>query len=86
MASLEARISPEIEALLQKAADLQGVSLDEFVVASVQAEAHRVIKRHQLLELTLEDSAAFVDTLLNPPPPKAALIRAAQRYQDFMSN
>jgi uncharacterized protein (DUF1778 family) len=45
-ARLEARISPETKALLQKAADLQGRTLTDFVIASVQAEACRVIAQY----------------------------------------
>lgn len=84
-ARLEARITPEIKALLQKAADLEGRTLTDFVVASVQAEAHRVIQRHQVLQLSLEDSEAFVDALLNPPEPNDSLQSAALRYKQVIS-
>lgn len=85
-ARLEARISPETKALLQKAADLEGRSLTDFVVSSVQAEAQRVIKQHQTLKLSLEDSEAFVEALLNPPQPNEALKSAALRYKQVMSD
>ncbi len=39
IARLEARITPETKALLQKAADLEGRTLTDFVISSVQAEA-----------------------------------------------
>jgi uncharacterized protein (DUF1778 family) len=84
-ARLEARVSPEIKALLQKAADLEGRSLTDFIVASVQAEALRVIQQHQTLKLSLEDSEAFVDAILNPPKPNDALKAAAVRYKQVMS-
>lgn len=80
-ARLEARISPDTKALLQKAADLEGRTLTDFVVATVQAEALRVIEQHQTLKLNLEDSEAFVNALLNPPQPNDALKAAAQRYK-----
>jgi len=85
MARLEARISPETKALLQKAADLEGRTLTDFVIASVQAEAYRVIEKHQTLKLSIEDSQAFVDALLNPPQPNDALKAAALRYKQVMS-
>ncbi|MFP4220353.1 MAG: DUF1778 domain-containing protein [Phormidium sp.] len=80
---LEARISPETKALIQiqKAADLQGRTLTDFVVASVQAEAYKVIERHQSLNLSREDSEAFIEALLNPPEPNDALKSAASRYK-----
>ena len=85
MARLEARVSPETKALLQKAADLEGRTLTDFVVASVQAEAYRVIEQHQTLKLSIEDSEAFVDALLNPPKPNDALKAAALRYKQVVS-
>lgn len=85
MARLEARITPEIKALLQKAADLEGRTLTDFVVATVQREAYRVIEQHQRLKLSIEDSEVFVDALLNPPKPNEALKAAALRYKQVIS-
>ncbi len=85
MARLEARISPETKALLQKAAELEGRTLTDFVVASVLAEARRVIQQHQTLQLSLADSEAFVDALLNPVQPNEDLQAAAQRYKQVIS-
>ncbi|NEQ98876.1 MAG: DUF1778 domain-containing protein [Cyanothece sp. SIO2G6] len=81
MARLEARITPETKALFQKAASLEGRTLTDFVVASVQAEANRVIQKHQILKLSVDDSEAFVDALLNPPEPNDSLKAAALRYE-----
>ncbi|AUT04543.1 hypothetical protein CLI64_27940 [Nostoc sp. CENA543] len=86
IARLEARVSPETKALLQKAADLEGRTLTDFIVASVQAEALRVIQKHQILQLSLEDSEAFVDALLNPPQPNNALRKAAIKYQQVIKD
>ncbi|MDJ1174416.1 DUF1778 domain-containing protein [Roseofilum capinflatum] len=84
-ARLEARISQETKALVQKAADLEGRTLTDFVVASVQAAAYKVIEEHQTLKLSIEDSEAFVDAILNPPKPNEALKSAALRYKQTMS-
>lgn len=85
-ARLEARISPETKALLQNAADLQGRTLTDFVVSTVRAEAMRVIREHQILTLSLEESEAFVETILNPPPPNDALKAASRRYKDAIAD
>ncbi len=85
IARLEARVSPETKALLQKAADLEGRTLTDFVAASAQAEAYRVIEKHQTLKLNAEDSIAFVKALLNSPQPNDALQAAALRYKQVMS-
>ena len=86
IARLEARISTETKYLLQKAADLEGRTLTDFVIASVQAEAYRVIEKHQKLKLNLEDSQAFVNALLNPPPPNEALKKAALKHKQLISS
>jgi uncharacterized protein (DUF1778 family) len=78
---LEARINPETKALIQKAADLEGRTLTDFVVTSVQTAASRVIEQHQSLKLSIEDSEAFVEAILNPPKPNDALNAAASRYK-----
>ncbi|MDV3001989.1 MAG: hypothetical protein N5P05_003595 [Chroococcopsis gigantea SAG 12.99] len=80
---LEARISPETKALVQRAADLQGRTVTDFVIASIQEAAYVVIKEHQALHLGVEDSEAFVEALLNPPEPNEALKSAALRYKKF---
>jgi uncharacterized protein (DUF1778 family) len=85
-ARLEVRISPEIKALIQKAADLEGRSLTDFVVATVQAAACKVIEQHQILKLSVEDSEAFVNAILNPPKPNNSLKSAAVRYKQFRFN
>ena len=85
IARLEASVSPETKALLQKAADLQGRTLTDFVVATLRAEACRVIEENKILKLELEDSEALVNALLNPPKPNEALKAAALRYKKVMS-
>ncbi|MEC4813138.1 MAG: DUF1778 domain-containing protein [Scytonema sp. PMC 1069.18] len=86
MARLEARVNPEIKALWQKAADLEGVTLTDFVIASVQAAACKVIEKHQTLKLSMDDAEAFVEALLNPPQPNDALLAAASRYKQLRQN
>jgi uncharacterized protein (DUF1778 family) len=86
MARLEARVNSEIKALWQKAADLEGVTLTDFVIASVQSAACRVIEQHQTLKLSVEDAEAFVEAILNPPQPSDALKAATLRYQQVMQN
>jgi uncharacterized protein (DUF1778 family) len=84
-ARLEARLSQEIKALVQKAADLEGRTLTDFVISSVQAAAYKVIEQHQTLKLSLEDSEAFANAVLNPPQPNEALKSAALRYKKTIS-
>lgn len=76
-ARIEARIAPDALAIVRRAAELQGRSVSDFVVAAAQAEAHRLIEQTQIIRLSIEDQHAFAAAILNPPPPTPALRRAA---------
>lgn len=81
---LAARVTPEQKALLQRAADLAGQTLTEFVVDSAQATALREIEAHELIQLTRQDSERVADALLNPPDPAPSLQAAVQRYRQLL--
>jgi uncharacterized protein (DUF1778 family) len=83
-ARLEARISVEQKAVLQQAAALSGRTLSEFVVASAQEAASRVIQEHETIRLSRAEQIAFVSALLNPPAPNARLRQAAKAYRKLM--
>ena len=79
-ARLEARIAPETLALVKRAAELQGRSVSDFVVAAAQEAAQRTIEETSIIRLSAEDQRRFVDLLLNPPPPAPALLRAKEAH------
>jgi uncharacterized protein (DUF1778 family) len=78
---LEARLSRTQKSLIQHAADLEGRSLTDFVINCSQAAAKKIIREHEVIQLTAKQSELFVDALLHPPKPNAALKRAIKRYQ-----
>jgi uncharacterized protein (DUF1778 family) len=78
---LEARVTPEQKELLQQAAALEGTSLTDFVVRSAQRAAEQTIRDHAVIALTTRESQAFVEALLEPPPPNAALRAAVEHYR-----
>lgn len=79
-ARLEARISADQKDLFQKAAELQGRTLTDFVIASVHAAAVRTIEDMHAIRLTARESRAFADAMLNPREPTPRLKAAARRY------
>ena len=83
-ARLEARVSREIKEQWQKAAAIAGLTLTDFVIASVQAKAQEVIQQHQIIKLSVDDSKAFAEAILNPSQPNNALSSAASRYKKFL--
>jgi uncharacterized protein (DUF1778 family) len=83
-ARLEARITPDLQALLKRAAELEGRSVTDFVVTAAQEAAERRIERAQVIRLSLEDQRAFVEAILNPPEPTPALQRAFRRHRELI--
>jgi uncharacterized protein (DUF1778 family) len=79
-ARLEARITPDALAVVRRAAELQGRSVSDFVVAAAQEAANRTIAETQIVRLSVEDQRAFAEAIINPPQPSPALIRAAEAH------
>ena len=75
-ARLEARIAPKALAIVRRAAEPQGRSVSDFVVAAAHDAAQRAIEEAQLIRLSVEQQRCLVDLLLNPPSPAPALRRA----------
>ena len=85
-ARLEARIAPDALALVRRAAELQGRSVSDFVVAAAQEAASRTIEETQIIRLSVEDQRAFAEAILNPPKPLPALRRAAAAYRSLIAD
>ena len=78
---IEARISPDALAIVKRAAEIQGRSVSDFVVAAAQEAAHRTIEETQIIRLSVEDQRAFAEAILDPPPLAPAMERAIERYR-----
>ena len=52
-ARLEARISTDLHAMLKRAAELQGRTMTDFVVAAVQDATQRAIEQAEVIRLSL---------------------------------
>jgi uncharacterized protein (DUF1778 family) len=78
---LEARVTPELKRLIERAATLRGTTVTEFVVASAQEAATNTIKDFEVLHLREEAREVFVNAVLHPPAPNDAARAAAQRYK-----
>jgi uncharacterized protein (DUF1778 family) len=80
-ARIEARIAPDALAIVKRAAEIQGRSVSDFVVAAAQDAARKAIEEAQIIRLSVEDQRAFVDAILNPPPLTPAMKRAIDRHR-----
>ena len=81
---LEARIAPRALAVVKRAAEIQGRSVSDFVVAAAQEAAERTIKQTQLIQLSLRDQERIAKALLNPPKPNGALKRAFKAHRELI--
>ena len=84
-ARIEARISPDALAVVKRAAEIQGRSVSDFVVAAAQEAAHRTIEETQIIRLSVEDQRALAEAILNPPPLAPAMERAIERYRKIVT-
>ena len=83
---LEARVTPEAKALFQKAAEMQGQTLTDFVVSSVLDAARQVLQEHEFARLTYRDRLTFAEALLNPAEPTARLRQAMAQHSTIAEN
>jgi uncharacterized protein (DUF1778 family) len=83
-ARIEARIAPEALAVVKRAAELQGRSVSDFVVAAAQEAAVRAIEETQIIRLAVEDQRAVAKAIFNPPAPSAGLLRAAEAHRNLI--
>ena len=83
-ARLEARISTDLHATLKRAAEIQGRTMTDFVVAAVQEAAQKAIAQAEIIRLTVADQEAFAKALITPAKPNAALKRAFKRRRQLL--
>jgi len=77
----DARLNEEQKTLIQRAADLEGRSMTDFVLHSAEAAAERTIEQRAMLILSARETEAFVDAILHPAEPGPVLRAAARHYK-----
>ena|SRR2546425_11649936 len=78
---ITARVPQGVRDTLEQAAELQGTTLNRFVVQAALSEARRIIERDRVIHLSSADAAFLLDLLENPPAPNARLRKAFQAYK-----
>ncbi len=79
---LETRVTTDQKRLIEHAAALQGRTVTDFVLTSLQDAARRAIEEHQHLELSVRDSQTFVQALVEPRPVNERLTDTVRRYRE----
>jgi uncharacterized protein (DUF1778 family) len=85
-ARVEARIAPEALAVVRRAAELQGRSVSDFLVAAALKDAHQTIEDAQIIRLSVDDQQRFAELLLNPPPLLPAMQRALKARKRLITD
>lgn len=83
-ARLEARISTDLHALLKRAAEIQGRTMTDFVVATMQAAAQHAVEQADVVRLSLADQECFAAALLSPAKASPALKRSFARRSQLL--
>ena len=81
-ARLEARITREAPAVVRRAAEIQGRSVSDFVVAAAQEAAQKTVTEIEVMRLSREAQEKFVELLLHPPDLAPALKKAFRRHRE----
>lgn len=78
----DARLNEEQKVLIQKAADLEGRTMTDFVLHSAEAAAERTIEERAMLILSARETEAFVEAIFHPAEPGPVLRAAARQYKN----
>jgi uncharacterized protein (DUF1778 family) len=77
----DARIDEDQKLLIQRAADLEGRTMTDFVLHSAKVAAERTIQERAMMILSARDTEVFVAAMLKPAEPGPALRAAARGYK-----
>jgi uncharacterized protein (DUF1778 family) len=77
---LEVRVTPDQDALIRQAADLEETTVTAFVLDTVTARAKRVVRQHQDLVLSNEAFDRFIAELDKPAEVVPELVKLFKRH------
>jgi uncharacterized protein (DUF1778 family) len=77
---LEVRVTPEQDALIRQAADIEDTTVTAFVLDTVTAKARRVVKQRQDLVLSNDAFDRFIAELDRPPQPVSELVELFTKH------
>jgi uncharacterized protein (DUF1778 family) len=73
-ARINLRTSPEVKALIERAAALMGSTVSSYISQTMYETSQRVVAEQDTLTLSDRDRDAFLDALESPAKPTQALI------------
>lgn len=82
---LEARVPLPIKSLIDRAAALEGRSITDYVIATLERHAVKVVREHEILQLSTADSHAFARAMIAPQKPNRTLKDILSRHAKTVS-
>ena len=79
---IDVRLGPDQKSSIERAAQLKGLTVTDFIVQKAVADASRIIREHETWTLERSDADLFLNALLHPPTPAPRLRAAAKRYRE----
>lgn len=78
---VEARLDAGQKRRIERAANLRGTSVSEFMISSADQAARKTIEQHEVWTLSDRDREVFIKALLRPPAPNVRIKAAVRRYR-----
>ncbi len=78
---ITARVPESVHEILERAANLLGATVNQFVLQTALHEAQRVIDRETAIHLTPKDTEMILSLLDNPPKPERRLQQAVKLFR-----
>ena len=78
------RIPSGIRKTIQAAADLEGASLDSFIVRAAHRHAQEILDRETIIRLNREQTRRVFELLDKPTKPNGALLSAKAAHQKLV--
>jgi len=73
---ISAAIPSHVFTALEKASEIQGESLYQFLVQAAYEKARQIIEQDRIIKLSAADSEQFFQLIDNPPEPSEKLIES----------
>jgi uncharacterized protein (DUF1778 family) len=78
---ITARVSENVRATLEQAAELLGATVNQFVVQTAYQEAQRLLERESVIRLSQKDARKVLSLLDSPPKPSSSLKDAVRTFK-----
>ena len=74
------RLSKTAKRRIEQAAQVEGKTVNAFILSSALENAEKAVRRHETVTLAREDAMRFFEALSDPPPPNDRLREALAEH------